>query len=92
MNLGTNTDIVQELQRQLHAANSRNTQLEQLLSVDILDPSILGATESQPSFQLPSYGVNSSSLSRSKSTVGYPSRMSMMVCRFHLILLHPLTW
>lgn len=83
MNLGSNTDIVEELQRQLHAANSRNTQLEQLLSVDLsLDPSILGGTtETQPGFQLPNYGVNSSSLSRSKSTVGYPSRLSMMVCR-----------
>lgn len=79
MNLGNNTDIVEELQRQLHAANSRNTQLEQLLSVDLsLDPSILGVTESQTGFQLPNYGINSSSLSRSKSTVVYPSRLSMM--------------
>ncbi|KAM0553050.1 hypothetical protein ACHAPJ_007597 [Fusarium lateritium] len=92
MNLaGPNT--VEELQRQLEAANARNSQLEQLVQNQFRgDPAVLNHVAqnlplAQAGYQIPSNGVSSarsSGLSRSKSTITYPTQVKSAITERHM--------
>ncbi|KAI1008570.1 hypothetical protein LB504_001444 [Fusarium proliferatum] len=91
MNL-ENANTVQELQRQLEAANARNSQLEQFVQNQFRgDPTVLNQVAqnlslAQPGFQIPSHGLSSarsSGLSRSKSTVTYPTQVKSAITERH---------
>lgn len=91
MNL-ENANTVQELQRQLEAANARNSQLEQFVQSQFRgDPTVLNQVAqnlslAQPGFQIPSHGLSSarsSGLSRSKSTITYPTQVKSAITVIH---------
>ncbi|KAF4968660.1 hypothetical protein FZEAL_10357 [Fusarium zealandicum] len=84
---------VEELQRQLEAVNARNSHLEQLMQSQFRgDPSLLNHVAQNFSLahagiQLPSHGVQSarsSGLSRSKSTVSYPTQIKSAITERHI--------
>ncbi|KAF4426667.1 key lime pathogenicity protein [Fusarium austroafricanum] len=85
MNLES-ANTVEELQRQLQAANARNSHLEQLVQSQFRgDPTVLNQVAqnfTQAGFQIPSHGVSSarsSGLSRSKSTITYPTQVKSAI-------------
>ncbi|RBR24227.1 uncharacterized protein FIESC28_02960 [Fusarium coffeatum] len=85
MNL-ENVNTVEELQRQLEAANARNSQLEQFVQSQFNgDPTVLNHVAqnfAQGGFQIPSNGVSNArsvGLSRSKSTVTYPTQIKSAI-------------
>jgi hypothetical protein len=85
MNL-ENVNTVEELQRQLEAANARNSQLEQFVQSQFNgDPTVLNHVAqnfAQGGFQIPSNGVSNArsvGLSRSKSTVTYPTQVKSAI-------------
>ncbi|KAJ4124279.1 hypothetical protein NW768_009638 [Fusarium equiseti] len=85
MNL-ENVNTVEELQRQLEAANARNSQLEQFVQSQFNgDPAVLNHVAqnfAQGGFQIPSNGVSNArsvGLSRSKSTVTYPTQVKSAI-------------
>lgn len=91
MNL-ENANTVEELQRQLEAANARNSQLEQFVQSQFRgDPTVLNQVAqnlslAQPGFQIPSHGLSSarsSGLSRSKSTITYPTQVKSAITVIH---------
>ncbi|KAF5020134.1 hypothetical protein F66182_7845 [Fusarium sp. NRRL 66182] len=92
MNLA-NVNTVEELQRQLEAANARNSQLEQLVQSQFRgDPAVLDQVAqnlslAQPGYQIPSHGASSarsSGLSRSKSTMTYPTQIKSAITERHM--------
>ncbi|KAF5011632.1 hypothetical protein FDECE_2255 [Fusarium decemcellulare] len=92
MNLA-NTKTVEELQRQLEAANARNSQLEQLMQESFRgDPTILNQyaqtiSLAQAGYQIPSHvlpSARSSGLSRSKSTISYPTHNKSAITDRHV--------
>jgi hypothetical protein len=89
MNL-ENVNTVEELQRQLEAANARNSQLEQFVQSQFNgDPTVLNHVAqnfAQGGFQIPSNGVSNArsvGLSRSKSTVTYPTQVKSAITVIH---------
>lgn len=77
-------NTVEDLQRQLEAANARSSQLEQLLRSQLqgdssaLDTVANNLTRVQAGFQLPSHGAptsRSAGMSRSKSTISYSTQV-----------------
>lgn len=99
MNLQGNK-TVEELQRQLEAVNARNSQLEQFVQSQLRgDPAVLDqvAQNFQAPFQISSNAVSnsrSSGLSRSKSTITYPTQVKSAITVIHpkaLRHLHSLT-
>ncbi|KAF5662504.1 key lime pathogenicity protein [Fusarium heterosporum] len=81
---------VEELQRQLEAANARNSQLEQFVQSQLRgDPAVLDqvAQNLQTPFQISSHGVSNSrstGLSRSKSTMTYPTQVKSAITERHM--------
>ncbi|QPC71828.1 hypothetical protein HYE68_002580 [Fusarium pseudograminearum] len=85
MNL-ENVTTVEELQRQLEAANARNSQLEHFVQSQLRgDPTVLNHVAqnfAQGGFQIPSNAVSNSrsvGLSRSKSTMAYPTQVKSAI-------------
>ncbi|KAI6776645.1 hypothetical protein HG530_000590 [Fusarium avenaceum] len=89
MNLQGNK-TVEELQRQLEAVNARNSQLEQFVQSQLRgDPAVLDqvAQNFQAPFQISSNAVSnsrSSGLSRSKSTITYPTQVKSAITERHI--------
>ncbi|KAM0353001.1 hypothetical protein ACHAPU_001886 [Fusarium lateritium] len=81
---------VEELQRQLEAANARNSQLEQFVQSQLRgDPAVLDqvAQNLQAPFQISSHGLSNSrstGLSRSKSTMTYPTQVKSAITERHM--------
>ncbi|KAF4999963.1 hypothetical protein FGRMN_2105 [Fusarium graminum] len=81
---------VEELQRQLEAANARNSQLEQFVQSQLRgDPAVLDqvAQNLQTPFQISSHVVSNSrstGLSRSKSTMTYPTQVKSAITERHM--------
>lgn len=89
MNL-ENVTTVEELQRQLEAANARNSQLEHFVQSQLRgDPTVLNHVAqnfAQGGFQIPSNAVSNSrsvGLSRSKSTMAYPTQVKSAITVIH---------
>jgi hypothetical protein len=85
-----NITAVEELQRQLEAANARNSQLEHFVQSQLNgDPTVLNHVAqnfAQGGFQIPNNGVSNTrsvSLSRSKSTMAYPTQVKSAITVIH---------